>query len=124
MKNNEQKERQKLAEKAFINLLGLEKIEEIKDNNWIDFDCSFIEISEEEYAYVDYQFQIEFLERDNKGDMVIHCTLCFNDKTKKWWSENCIDYPYIEYNTFEEMISHLYDIEDEIIDNGFNLIEI
>ena len=58
MKNNEQKERQKLAEQNFIDLLGVEKIEQIKDNNWIDFDCSFIEISEGKYNYVDYQFQM------------------------------------------------------------------
>jgi hypothetical protein len=67
---------------------------------------------------------MKFLEKDGKGDRVIYCSIHYNSKDKKWWSENCIDYPYIKFDTFEEMAHHLEDIEEDIIDNGFNLVEI
>jgi hypothetical protein len=116
--------KEQLAENSFINLLGKEKIDEIKNCNWVKFDCDFLEISKGKYDYVDYQFAMKFLEKDNKGDTVIFCSIHYNAKTEKWWSENSIDYPYIKYDTFEEMINHYHDIEDDIINNNFNLIEI
>jgi hypothetical protein len=107
----EMKEREKIAEKAFIKLLGKEKIEQIKENNWVKFKCSFIEISSGVYDYVDYQFDMNFLNKDSKGDTVIYCGIHYNSQDKKWWSSNGIDYPYIKFDTFEEMAQHLEDIE-------------
>jgi len=116
--------RENLAEETFIELLGKEKIERIKDRNWVKFRCSFLEVSSGVYDYADYQFEMNFREKDGKGDTVIFCSINYNSIDKKWWSENGIDYPYIKFDTFEEMAQHLEDIEDDIIDNGSNLVEL
>jgi hypothetical protein len=40
--------------------------------------------------------------------------------TKKWFSNNCIDYPEILFDTYEEMKDHLDCIEYLIVGNGFS----
>jgi len=113
----------KIAKKAFIDLLGKSTIDDITENNWVSFDCVFKEITPGEYGRVDHEFEMNFREKDGKGDTVIFCSINYNSIDKKWWSENCIDYPYIKFNTYEEMKAHLESIEDDILDNGSTLIE-
>ena len=112
------------AEKKFTELLGDKIMENIKENNWVKFDNEFMKLENGEYGKADYQFEINFMEKDGKNDTVIHCSIHYNEKTKKWWSENCIDSDDMEFDTFEEVKQHLIDIEDDIIGNGFNTIEL
>ena len=112
------------AEKKFTELLGAEVMENIKDNNWVKFDNEFMQLENGEYDKADYQFEMNFMEKDGKNDTVIHCSIHYNEKDKKWWSENCIDDEDMEFDTFEEVKQHLEDIEDDIIGNGFNTIEL
>jgi hypothetical protein len=96
----------------FENLLSKRKVNDIIENNWVSFD------------YYNKTYTINFREKDGKNDTVIFCSVNYNQVTEKWYSSNCIDYPYIEFDSFDDMSSHLSDIEDEIMANGFNTIEI
>lgn len=112
-----------LAKQKFTELLGKDLLQKIEDKNWIQFRCSRF-IVENKLTNVDYQFEILFLEKDGVGDTVIYSSIIYNSNTRKWWSENVIDYPEIEYNSFKKMKQHLLDIEDEIIDNGSTTIDL
>ena len=48
----------------------------------------------------------------------------YNEDNKKWFSENCIDYPDKEFDTFAEMVEHVESIEEDIINNGFKMIDL
>jgi hypothetical protein len=102
----------------FIDLLGEDKIKFIEKNNWVNFDRKPF------YIYKKNEIEIHFLKTDNKGDNVIHFSICYNEDKNKWFSENCIDFPSILFDTYEEMKNHVKSIENDIINNGFTLVEL
>jgi hypothetical protein len=108
----------KTPQELFEDLIGKDNVENIIRNNWVGFSRKPFDI------YKVNEIEIEFYETDGKGDQVIHCTVCYNEDTEKWSSENCIDHPEIPYDTFQEMKAHLKDIEDDIINNGFRTINL
>jgi hypothetical protein len=102
----------------FIDLLGDDKIKFIEKNNWVDFDRKPFNI------YKTNEIEIQFFVTDNKGDDVIHFSICYNEDDNKWFSENCIDYPEILFDTYDEMKNHVKTIERDIINNGFKLAKL
>jgi hypothetical protein len=103
------------AKSVFIDLLGVETIKLITKKNRVEFDRKPFEI------YGTNEVEISFLKTDNKQDTVIFFSICYNEDDKKWFSENCIDSPCVEFDTYEEMVSHVTSIENKIINNGFDL---
>ncbi len=99
----------------FINLIGEDKIKYIEKYNKVEYGSSPSEGND---------IEINFFITDGKGDRVIHFTIAYNFKDKVIFSENCIDSPPIGYNTYEEMRDHVLEIEDNIINNGFELPEL
>jgi len=112
-----------LSKKAFLDLLGEKVIESLIDNNWVKFDCAWHYVDEQNFGKVDFEFEMNFMRKDSHDDTVIFCSIHYNAIDKKWWSENCIDYPYVMFDSFEEMKAHLISIEDRIIRNNFPTIE-
>lgn len=102
----------------FVDLLTDDKIKFIEKHNWVEFDRKPFDI------YKTNEIEIQFFETDNKGDDVIHFSICYNEDENKWFSENCIDYPEILFDTYEEMKNHVMIIERDIIDNGFKLAKL
>jgi len=102
----------------FIDLLGEDIIKFIEKNNWIDFYRKPFDI------YKTNEIEIQFLETDNIGDDVIYFSICYNENENKWFSDNCIDYPEILFDTYEEMKNHVETIEPDIINNGFRLAKL
>lgn len=102
----------------FIDLLGEDKVKFIEKHNWIEFDRKPFEI------YKTNEIEIQFFVTDNKGDDVIHFSICYNEDENKWFSENCIDSPEILFDTYEEMKNHVKIIERDIINNGFRLAKL
>jgi hypothetical protein len=102
----------------FIDLLGEDKIKFIEKNNWVEFYRKPFNI------YETNEIEIQFFRTDNKGDDVIFFTICYNEDEEKWFSENCIDYPEILFDTYEEMKNHVKTIERDIINNGFGLAKL
>ncbi len=103
-------------ENSFEALLGEKRLARIIEDNCVEFERKNFEI------YKTNEIEIVFLTTDNKGDDVIHCSVCYNEDRKKWFSDNCIDHPSVEFDSYDEMRKHLESIEDEIVNNGFNLI--
>lgn len=103
------------VQKSFIDLLGYEKVQSLIKDNWIEFEIKPFEL------YKTNEIEIRFLTKDNKNDTVCFFSICYNEDRKKWFSENCIDYPNIEFDSYEEMKNHVDEIEDKIINNGFHL---
>lgn len=103
---------QRLAREKFIELLGEDRVEEIQENNWVKF------------FKQDDVVEMAFFTKDGKGDDVVFCSVCYDQIDKKWFSSNCIDSPDIEFDTYEETRDHLNDIEDEIINNGFDTVNL
>lgn len=114
MKNEEQK---KIREEFEV-LLGKDKLNYIQDNNWISFNTKNPDI------WKVNQIGIRFLEKDGHQDTVIHHSIYYDRDDKVWISENCIDRPHLTFKTFKEMSDHVADIENDIIGNGFNMIDI
>ena len=102
----------------FIELIGNNNINYIESNNWINYGIKSYEI------YNVNVIEIEFLEKDNKHDTVIHHTISYDLDECTWTSENCIDYPYISHTSFSDMREHITSIEDKIIGNGFKNIDL
>lgn len=102
----------------FIDLLGEDKVKFIEKHNWIEFDRKPFKI------YKTNEIEIQFFVRDNKGDDVIHFSICYNEDENKWFSENCIDSTEILFDTYEEMKNHVKIIERDIINNGFRLAKL
>lgn len=100
---------------SFIDLLGEDKIKSIEKENWVEFYRKPFKI------YKTNEIEIQFFKTDNKGDDVIFFSICYNEDEKKWFSENCIDYPEVLFDTYDEMKNHVKTIEQDIIDNGFGL---
>lgn len=103
-------------ENAFEVLLGEERLADIIENNWVEFERKNFEI------YKTNEIEMSFLTTDNKGDDVIHCSVCYNEDRKKWYSSNCIDNPSAEFDSYDEMRKHLESLEQKIVRNGFNPI--
>ena len=118
MNREEQKEISRQVRAIFVSLLGEDKVAAIEDQNWVEFDRKPYDI------YHTNEIDINFMEKDTKQDTVIHCTVSYNEDSKTWLSENCIDYPYKKYDTYGEMRKHLSNIESKIINNGFNPINL
>jgi hypothetical protein len=93
----------------FIYLIGEDKIKFIEKNNLVKYDI------------FQNKIEIQFFMTDSKGDNVIHFSIFYNEDNEKWFSENCIDYPEILFDTYDEMKNHVKDIESEIVNNGFEL---
>ena len=74
--------------------------------------------------YSDKEFYISFLEKDGVGDTIQHCSIYYNLDKDEWWSENCIDYPYKKFKSYNEVKQHLLDIKEDIINNGFNSVNL
>lgn len=89
----------------FIDLLGEDKIKFIEKYNWVEFDRKPFDI------YKTNEIEIQFFVTDNKGDDVIHFSICYNEYENKWVSENCIDDEEILFDTYEEMKNHVKTIE-------------
>lgn len=106
------------ARQQFINLLGEDKINFIEKKNWVEFDRKPFEY------YKTNEIEISFIETDAAGDAVIFFSINYNEDKQKWSSENGIDYPYILFDTYEEMVSHVKIIERDIINNGFRLAKL
>jgi hypothetical protein len=96
----------------FIDLIGEDNIKHIEKYNQVEYGSSPISGND---------LEIKFFETDGKGDRVIHFTIAYNFDDKVIYSENCIDSQPIGYSTYEEMRDHVLEIEDRIINNGFNL---
>jgi hypothetical protein len=108
------------AEETELCAIGkqVESIQFIEKNNWVDFDRKPFDI------YKTNEIEIQFFVTDNKGDDVIHFSICYNEDENKWFSENCIDYPEILFDTYDEMKNHVKTIERDIINNGFKLAKL
>lgn len=91
----------------FIRLLGLHRIQHIELKNRISYDVN--------------ETNIDFITTDNKDDDVIFFTICYDENNKLWYSRNCIDHPPIAYNTYTRMRNHVKSIEDDMVNNGFDL---
>tara|TARA_R110002153_G_scaffold537_1_gene2583 strand:- start:1978 stop:2325 length:348 start_codon:yes stop_codon:yes gene_type:complete len=102
----------------FIELIGINNINYIESNNWINYGIKPHEI------YNVNAIKIEFLEKDNLGDTVIHHHISYDLDECTWTSENCIDYADISHTSFSDMQEHIKSIEDEIIGNGFRNIDL
>jgi hypothetical protein len=102
----------------FIDLLGEDKVRFIEKNNRVEFYRKPFDI------YETNEIEIQFFTTDNKGDDVIFFSICYNEDDEKWFSENCIDFPEILFDTYEEMKNHVKTIERDIINNGFGLAKL
>jgi len=98
----------------FISLIGREIVNYIHDNNWVKFSRKPFNI------YKRNIISMNFLEKDGKGDTVIFFGIHYDEDLNEWFSSNCIDYPDMVFKTYDEMVQHVLDIEDEIIQNGFS----
>jgi len=99
----------------FIDLISEEKILYIEQHNHIEYDIKPF------YIYKTNEIELNFMSTDHHGDDTTFFAICYNEDKKKWHSENCIDFPEILFNTYEEMKNHVKTIENDIINNGFNL---
>lgn len=90
----------------FVNVTSEDIINYIETNNDVKF------------KFDGRCLEIAFYKTDGKGDRVSYFLLGYDLKDKKFFSENCIDSQPKGYDTYEEMRSHVFDIEDRIINNG------
>lgn len=106
-----------LIKNMFENLLG-KGFNTLINNNWVEFSLS------DKGIFWHERIDIRFLGKDSHDDTVCFCRISYYIDSKIWSSENCIDNPEIEFDTFAEMKEHLNNISDSILRNGFKIINL
>lgn len=112
------KKKDKAAWQLVAAVLGVEYLETLEEDNWLDVAQQTPDI------FGPGRYEIAFKEKDGVGDTVIFQSFVYDSVRGKWWSENCIDSEPVEFDTYAEMLAHYNTLEDAIIDNGFQFVDV
>jgi hypothetical protein len=100
---------------VFRQKLGNDVIDYINSHNRVDF--------ERQTYYGKDQFEMEFIETDNKGDNVIFFSIYYDMTNDKWRIGSSVSNDE-EFDTYDELCQFYRTLEDRLYDNGDHLATI
>jgi hypothetical protein len=95
---------------VFRQKIGNEVVKYIEDSNRVSFERRYA-------AYGEDQFEMEFIETDNKGDDVIFFHIIYDMPNDKWSLGSSVSHDE-EFDTYDELCQFYRTLEDKLYDNG------